>query len=56
MFPIVFKTRLDESMRFGIRDEIWGGVITVCKDGIIIQEFTGNENPRNTRVGLIDDG
>ena len=55
LFPIVFKTRLDDSMRVGIPDEIWGGVITIYKDGGIIQGFTGNENPRNTRVVLIDE-
>ena len=54
LFPIVFKTRLDDSMRGGIPDEIWGGVKTIYKDGEIIQEFTGNDNPRNTRVDLID--
>ena len=30
-------------------------VITIYKDGGIIQEFTGNDNPRNTRVVLIDE-
>lgn len=42
-------------MRVGIPDEIWGGVITIYKDGEIIQGFTGNENPRNTRIVLIDE-
>lgn len=56
LFPIVFKTKLDDSMRSGIPNEIWGGVITIYKDGEIIQKFTGNQNPRNTRVVLIDDG
>jgi len=54
-FPIYFKTRLDNSMRSGIPSEIWGGVITIYKDGIKIQEFTGNKNPNNTRVVLIDE-
>ena len=36
-------------------NEIWGGVMTIYKDAEIIQKFTGNENPRNTRVALIDD-
>ena len=54
-FPIFFKTRLDNSMRRGIPSEIWGGVITIYKDGIKIQEFTGNKNPNNTRVVLIDE-
>ena len=55
IFPIVFKTRLDDSMRSGIPNEIWGGVITIYKDGKIIQEFTGNEYPNNTRVILVDE-
>lgn len=54
-FPILFKTRLDNSMRNGIPSEIWGGVITIYKDGIKLQKFTGNKNPNNTRVVLIDE-
>jgi len=53
--PIYFKTRLDDSMRNGIPNDIWGGVITIYKDGIKIQEFTGNENPNNSRVVLINE-
>ena len=29
--------------------------LTIYKDGIKIQEFTGNKNPNNTRVVLIDE-
>ena len=35
-FPIIFKTKLDDSMRSGIPNEIWGGVITIYKVGEII--------------------
>ena len=42
-------------MRGEIPNEIWDSVITIYKDGEIIQEFTGNDNPRNTRVVLIDE-
>ena len=42
-------------MRGEILDKIWDSVITIYKDGEIIQEFTGNDNPRNTRVVLIDE-
>ena len=49
------KPDLDGSMRGEIPDEIWDSVITIYKDGEIIQEFTGNDNPRNTRVDLIDE-
>ena len=55
LIPIYFKTRLDDSMRRGIPNEIWGGVITIYKDGRKIQEFTGNENPNNSRLVLLDE-
>ena len=55
LVPIIFKTRLNDSMRSGIPNEIWGGVITIYKEGQKIQEFTGNENLNNTRVVLIDE-
>ena len=55
IFPIIFKTRLDDSMRSGIPNEVWGGVITIYKDGQKIQKFTGNKNSNNTRVVLIDE-
>ncbi|MFK8139348.1 MAG: hypothetical protein AB8E15_13390 [Bdellovibrionales bacterium] len=54
MFPQLFSTLIDEGMRKGIPKPIWKGVITVYKDGDIIQEFTGNENPRSSRVVLLD--
>ena len=55
-FQLFLKPDLDGSMRGEITDVIWDSVITIYKDGEIIQEFTGNKNPRNTRVALIDDG
>jgi len=54
-FQLFLKPDLDGSMRGEIPDEIWDSVITIYKDGEIIQEFTGNDNPRNTRVDLIDE-
>ena len=54
-FQLFLKPDLDDSMRGEIPDEIWDSVITIYKDGKIIQEFTGNDNPRNTRVVLIDE-
>jgi cytochrome oxidase Cu insertion factor (SCO1/SenC/PrrC family) len=41
-------------MRRGIPKELWGGVITIYEDGEKIQAFTGNENPNNARVMLLD--
>ncbi|MAD89569.1 MAG: hypothetical protein CMK64_07665, partial [Pseudoalteromonas sp.] len=40
--------------RRGIPKELWGGVITIYEDGEKIQAFTGNENPNNARVMLLD--
>lgn len=54
MFPRMFKTQIDEGMRRGIPKEMWKGVITVYADGDKIQQFTGNENPNNARVILLN--
>ena len=55
LFPRMFKSKIDAGMKKGIPDFLWGGVVTVYKDADIVQKFTGNENPNNTRVLLIDD-
>jgi hypothetical protein len=54
MFPQMFSTVLDDSMREGIPKEIWKGVITVYKDGDRVQRYTGNLQPKNARVLLIN--
>ncbi|WP_435275865.1 hypothetical protein ACMAZF_02210 [Psychrobium sp. nBUS_13] len=54
MFPRMFKTVIDNGMRAGIPKELWQGVITVYQDGERVQAFTGNTNPNNTRVLLLD--
>jgi hypothetical protein len=54
MLPRMFSTFIDQGMRSGIPKELWGGVITVYADGAELQEFTGNENPNNARVLLLD--
>lgn len=54
MLPRMFSTFIDEGMRKGIPKELWGGVITVYADGAELQEFTGNENPNNARVIILD--
>ncbi|MDG1731636.1 MAG: hypothetical protein P8H39_01525 [Thalassotalea sp.] len=53
MFPKMFKTVIDNGMRKGIPKEIWKGVITIY-DGEPIKEFTGNENPSNARVIMLN--
>lgn len=55
MLPRMFSSFIDEGMRSGIPKELWGGVITVYADGAELQEFTGNENPNNARVLLLDE-
>ncbi|QBG37776.1 hypothetical protein [Litorilituus sediminis] len=54
MFPRMFKTYIDNGMRKGIPKSLWKGVITIYDDGEKIQKFTGNENPNNARVVLVD--
>lgn len=55
MFPRMFKTTIDNGMRKGIPKELWKGVITVYQQGDKVQRFTGNQNPNNARVVLLDE-
>lgn len=55
MLPRMFKTQIDDGMRRGIPKEMWGGVITIYADGDRLQQFTGNENPNNARVILLNE-
>lgn len=54
MFPRMFSTQIDSGMRRGIPKELWKGVITIYQDGDLVQQFTGNQAPRNARVMLLD--
>ena len=54
MFPRMFSTLINDGMRAGIPKELWGGVITLYADGEVLQKFTGNVNPNNARVLLIN--
>lgn len=54
MAPRMFSTYIDNGMRRGIPKDLWKGVITVYADGDKIQQFTGNQNPNNSRVILLD--
>lgn len=54
MFPRFFKTQIDNGMRAGIPKSLWKGVITIYDDGEKVQQFTGNENPNNARVVILD--
>lgn len=54
LVPRMISSRINEGMRSGIPKQLWSKVITIYKDGAKIQKFTGNENPRNARVILLD--
>ncbi len=54
MFPRMFSTLIDNGMRAGIPKPLWKGVVTIYEDGEQVQAFTGNENPNNTRVILLN--
>lgn len=54
MFPKMFSSMINNGMRRGIPEELWGGVITLYNDGEKMQEYTGNENPNNARVILLN--
>jgi hypothetical protein len=55
LFPRMFSTMIDNGMRAGIPKSLWKGVITVYQDGEKVQAYTGNENPNNARVVLLDE-
>jgi hypothetical protein len=54
MLPRMFSGFIDGGMRKGIPKKLWKGVVTVYADGDKVQRFTGNLNPNNARVMLLD--
>lgn len=55
LVPGLIAGRIDEGMRSGIPSEDWTSVATVYGgDAAKLVELTGNENPRNVRVLLLD--
>ncbi len=55
LVPGLMRGTIDEGMRGGIPREDWGSVVTVYGDRAAdIVRFTGNENPQNVRVVLLD--
>ena len=54
MLPRMFSGFIDSGMRKGIPKELWKGVVTVYADGDKVQRFTGNLNPNNARVMLLN--
>ena len=54
LFPRMFSTMIDNGMRAGIPKPLWKGVITIYEYGDNVQAFTGNEDPNNARVVLLN--
>lgn len=54
LFPRMFKPMINNGMRKGIPKALWKGVITIYNDGEQVQALTGNTNPANTRVALLN--
>jgi hypothetical protein len=55
LFPSLLEGTIDGGMRRGIPQEDWSSVVTCYGDAADqILQFTGNENPRNIRVILLD--
>lgn len=52
--PGLISDRIDSGMRTGIPSEDWSSVVTVYGDAERILELTGNTNPNNMRVMLLD--
>jgi hypothetical protein len=54
LVPGLISGRIDQGMRSGIPTPVWDAVVTVYSDAPRILDFTGNENPRNARVLVLD--
>ena len=56
LVPTAISGWIDDGMRSGLPKEDWPAVITLYgSDAQEVASLTGTENPRNTRVLLIDD-
>lgn len=53
--PRMIASKIDSGMRAGIPKELWKIVISVYKDADKIVDFTGNENPSNARVIVLNE-
>ncbi|NDC39117.1 MAG: hypothetical protein EBZ48_13905 [Proteobacteria bacterium] len=54
VLPKAASNFIDSGMRSGIPKEDWPIVVTVYGDAQKIVDITGNENPRNGRIFLLD--
>lgn len=55
LVPGLLADNIDAGMRKGIPSEDWASVVTVYDDAAAIVELTGNTNPRNGRILLLDE-
>ena len=53
--PRLISGTIDEGMRSGIPEELWKLVVTVYRDAEKIINLTGNEDPLNARVIVLDE-
>lgn len=54
LMPRMIRSTIDNGMKKGIPSSLWANVITVYQDAEQIQRLTGNTNPNNARVILLD--
>jgi hypothetical protein len=56
LIPTLLRGTIDSGMRKGIPSDSWKDVVTVYgSDGRRLIEWTGNENPRNARILLLNE-
>lgn len=55
LFPQFFETQINQGMQKGIPKSLWKGVVTIFDGGQDVQQFTGNINPNNARVILLNE-
>jgi hypothetical protein len=53
--PGIFSGQIDSGMRSGIPQPVWEAVITIYGDAPAVLEFTGNTDPLNARVLVLDE-
>jgi hypothetical protein len=52
--PGVFSGQIDSGMRSGIPQPVWEAVVTIYGDAPAVLDFTGNTDPLNARVLVLD--
>ncbi len=54
LVPGLISGTIDQGMRNGIPEPVWKAVVTVYGDAGKLVDLTGNENPNNARVLILD--